>query len=115
MITNRVGVALRDIIAQQTRLKQIPGRRPESFIARKDFNDIIEYCRITRGDKKDVARRLEWWRAQAEQLEQEPLPPLSEPTEETGAPQRKKRRRRRRKPPGSKGPRPNSSAERETP
>jgi len=96
-ITNRAGLALRDIIAQQTRLKQIPGRRPQVFIARKDFNDIIEYCRITRGGKKDVARQLEWWLAQAAQ--QEPVP-LSERTEETGAPQRKKRRRRRRKPHG---------------
>jgi poly(A) polymerase len=105
-ITNRVGLALRDIIAQQMRLKQIPGRRPQAFVARKDLGDIIEYCRITHGDKKDVAGRLEWWRAQAEQMEQEPLPPLSkrteetEETEETGAPQRKKRRRRRRKPHG---------------
>lgn len=99
-ITNRVGFALRDIIAQQTRLKQIPGRRPQALIARKDFNDIIEYCRIVHGDKKDVAGRLEWWRAQAEQMVQEPLPPLSKRTGETGAPPRKKRRRRRRKQPG---------------
>jgi len=96
-ITNRVGVALRDIIAQQTRLKQIPGRRPQAFIARKDFNDIIEYCRIAHGDRKDVAGRLEWWRTQAEQMGQEPLPPLSTLTEEAEAPLRKKRRRRRRK------------------
>ncbi|MHB8058830.1 MAG: polynucleotide adenylyltransferase PcnB [Desulfuromonadaceae bacterium] len=96
-ITNRVGLALREIIAQQVRLKLIPGRKPQAFIARKDFGDIIEYCRITRGDMKDVAGRLEWWLAQA--AEQEPVP-LSERTEESGAPQRKKRRRRRRKPQG---------------
>jgi poly(A) polymerase len=94
-IANRVGLALRDIIAQQMRLKQIPGRRPQAFIARKDLGDIIEYCRMTRGDRKDVARQLEWWLAQT--AGQEPLP-LSERTEETGAPPRKKRRRRRRKP-----------------
>lgn len=100
-ITNRVGVALRDIIAQQTRLKKIPGRRPQALIARKDFNDIIEYCRIVHGDGKDVARQLEWWLAQAEQQE-----PLSPPAglEETEAPQRRrKRHRRRRKPSGSIG------------
>ncbi|MGB9080979.1 MAG: polynucleotide adenylyltransferase PcnB [Desulfuromonadaceae bacterium] len=96
-ITNRVGLALRDIIAQQMRLKQIPGRRPQAFIARKDFNDIIEYCRITRGGKKDVAGRLEWWLAQTAQ--QEPVP-LSDHTKEIEAPPRKKRRRRRRKPHG---------------
>lgn len=99
-ITKSVGFALRDIIAQQMRLKQIPGRRPQSFIARKDFNDIIAYCRIVHGNRKDVAGRLEWWRVQAEQMELEPLPPLSERSEEIGAPPRKKRRRRRRKPQG---------------
>ncbi len=93
-ITNRVGLALRDIIAQQMRLRQIPGRKPQAFIARKDFNDIIEYCRITRGGKKDGARQLEWWMAQTAQ--QGPVP-LSENTEEIGAASRKKRRRRRRK------------------
>jgi poly(A) polymerase len=99
-IANRAGLALRDIIALQTRLKQIPGRKPQAFIARKDFNDIIEYCRIVHGGKKDVAGRLEWWLDQAEQQEQKPVPPQSELTEETGAQPRKKRRRRRRKPHG---------------
>lgn len=98
MIMNRVGNALCSIISQQTRLKKIPGRKPESFIARRDFNDIIEYCRITRGDKKDVAKQLDWWTAQAQQQGPVPLPTLSKVTESDAAPQRKKRRRRRRKP-----------------
>ncbi|GFE62627.1 polynucleotide adenylyltransferase PcnB [Geobacter sp. AOG2] len=96
MITNRVGLALRDIIGQQTRLKKIPGRRPESFIARPDFNDIIEYCRTTCGDKKDVVTQLGWWEAQARQ--QAPVPLPRELTKEAGAPQRKRKRRRRRNP-----------------
>lgn len=100
MIANRVGIALRDIICQQMRLKKIPGRRPESFIARHDFNDIIEYCRITRGDKKDVVKQLDWWAAQAKQ--QAPVPLPSEFTEETEAPQRKRKRRRRRRNPNAK-------------
>jgi poly(A) polymerase len=99
-ITNRVGLALREIIALQTRLRQIPGRRPQAFVARKDFSDIIEYCRITRGDRKDVARQLEWWLAQAEQNEHEPLPALNKRSEKGEAPPSKKRRRRRRKPQG---------------
>lgn len=100
-ITNRVGIALRDIIAQQTRLKNIPGRRPQAFIARRDFNDIVEYCRIVHGDRKDVARRLEWWLAQAEQ--QEPVPQPSGLIEEVEtAPRKRKRRRRRQKPHGAK-------------
>jgi poly(A) polymerase len=96
MIMNRVGIALREIISQQTRLNKIPGRKPEAFIARRDFNDIIEYCRITRGDKKDVDKQLDWWAAQAQQ--QGPVPLPYEGTTETQAPQRKRKRRRRRKP-----------------
>jgi poly(A) polymerase len=98
-IANRVGLALRDILALQMRLKQIPGRKPQAFIGRKDLGDIIDYCRIVQGDEKGVVGRLEWWLAQAEQ--QKSVPPQSGLSEEIEAPQRKrKRRRRRRKPHG---------------
>jgi poly(A) polymerase len=93
MIMNRVGNSLCSIISQQYRLNRVPGRRPESFIARRDFNDIIAYCRITRGDNKDVAKQLDWWEAQARQQGALPLP--SEGTTETRAPQQKRKRRRR--------------------
>jgi poly(A) polymerase len=97
MIMNRVAMALRDIISQQTRLKKIPGRKPEVFIARRDFCDITAYCRITGGDSKDVSKQLEWWMAQAEQ--QVPvLLPREEPKDSKSS-QRKKKRRRRRNPP----------------
>jgi len=95
MIANRVGIALRDIISLQMRLKKIPGRRPELFIARHDFTDIIDYCRITRGNKNDVIKQLDWWVAQAAQ--HEPLMQLSEQTDGFEIPQRKKKRRHRRR------------------
>jgi poly(A) polymerase len=101
LIMNRVGNALCNIISQQTRLNKIPGRKPESFIARRDFHDIIAYCRITRGDNKDVAKQLDWWTAQPQQ--QAPAPPPTKPSENGAAPQTKKRRRRRRKPSGKSG------------
>ncbi|GAM10321.1 poly(A) polymerase I [Geobacter sp. OR-1] len=100
MIANRVGMALRDIISQQMRLKKIPGRRPETFISRHDFNDIIEYCRVTRGDKKEVGKQLDWWAAQAEQQAPVPVPP--ELMRETEALPRKRKRRRRRRNPNAK-------------
>ncbi len=100
MIANRVGIALRDIISQQMRLKKIPGRRPESLIARNDFSDIIEYCRITRGSRNDIVKQLDWWETRAGQLSQTPT--ADEPAEETGAPQRKRKRRRRRRSPDAK-------------
>jgi len=99
MIMNRVGMALRDIISQQTRLNKIPGRRPEAFIARNDFTDIVEYCRITRGDNRDVIKQLEWWTDQAQQQTPEPRP--LDLGEESPAPQRKKKRRRRRRKPAA--------------
>jgi poly(A) polymerase len=100
MVANRVVNALRDIISQQMRLKKIPGRRPDAFICRPDFGDIIEYCLIARGDRKDVVKQVDWWEAQAKQ--QTPVPVPSGLTEETGAPQRKRKRRRRRQNPGAK-------------
>ncbi len=90
------GWRLRDIISQQSRLNKIPGRRPDSFTARKDFNDIIEYCRITRGDRKDVTKQLEWWTAQAKQQPVLLSPP--DTSDNDTAPQRKRKKRRRRKP-----------------
>jgi poly(A) polymerase len=96
MIMNRVAISLRTILCEQMRLKRIPGRRPEAFIAHRDFSDIIEYCRITRGDKKDVSRQLDWWLDQAQQ--QEPMTISFESTGDTEAPKPKRKRRRRRKP-----------------
>jgi len=98
MIPNRTGMALRDIISQQIRLKKIPGRRPEMFIARNDFKDILEYCRICCADKKEVGRQLDWWEAQAKQ----PTPVQIRLTEETGSQPRKRKRRRRRRNPNEK-------------
>jgi poly(A) polymerase len=78
------------------RLNKIPGRRPDALAARKDFSDIIEYCRVTRGNRNDVVKQLEWWTAQALQT-LATLPPV---TAEGGTTPkgRKKRRRRRGKP-----------------
>ena len=93
MIMNRVAISLRTIIGDQMRLKKIPGRRPEAFIAHRDFGDIIEYCRITRGDKKDVAKQLDWWVDQAQQ--QAPVHMSVERARSNEAPKSKRKRRRR--------------------
>jgi poly(A) polymerase len=97
MIMNRVGIALRDIISQQTRLNKIPGRKPETFVARRDFDDIIAYCRITAGNTPNHARQLDWWLACAKEHEGA----VSLPTEASQGievPHRKRKRRRRRNP-----------------
>ena len=99
MIANRLGGALRDIIRHQMRLMKIPGRRSEAFAARNDFNDIVEYCRITRGNDKEVAKRLDWWTALSRQ--QTPAAPPVNLPEDNDAPQRKRKRRRRRRKPNT--------------
>lgn len=96
MIMNRVAIALRDIISQQTRLKKIPGRRPDAFVARRDFHDIVAYCRITRGDKQEIVKQLDWWEDLARQQLTASVP--DKPGTQTETPERKKKRRRRRKP-----------------
>lgn len=95
MIANRVGIALRDIISLQMRLKKIPGRRPELFIGRHDFTDIIDYCRVTCGNKDDVIKQLDWWLDQA--ARHEPVTQLPEQIDRLEIPQRKKKRRHRRR------------------
>ena len=95
MITNRGGQSLRDILSQQHRLNKVPGRRPEAFIARPDFADIVEYCRVTRGNDADVVKRLRWWTDLAHGMPSA-MPPAGPSNDE--APRNKRRRRQRRKP-----------------
>jgi poly(A) polymerase len=99
MIANRVGLGLRDIIRHQMRLMKIPGRRPEAFATRHDFNDIVEYCRINRDSDKEVAKRLDWWTALSRQQASVPVP--ADLPEDNDAPQRRRRRRRRRRKPNT--------------
>ena len=101
MITNRVGTALRDILSQQMRLKKIPGRRPDAFVSRHDFSDIIAYCRATRGNQQDVATQLDWWAARVQQLAT--ASSSGESAGESETPQRKRKRRRRRHPNKKRG------------
>ncbi len=97
MIPNRVGTALRDIIAQQARLKKIPGRRPETFITRHDFTDIVQYCRLTRGADKEVTKRLDWWEDRAGQQELNKEGTVPEAGQHAEKPRRRARKRRRRR------------------
>ncbi len=97
MIMNRVGIALRDIISQQMRLNKIPGRKPEAFVVRRDFDDIIAYFRITACEEPNHARQLDWWLACAKEHEGA-LPVSPEASQGIEAPHRKRKRRRRRKP-----------------
>lgn len=95
MITNKVAMALRDIIGQQQRLTRMPGRKHHLFMARPDFTDILTYCQVTRGTQQEVAAQLTWWHEQAAQGMGAPL--QSSQTGEDSAPHQRPRKRRRRR------------------
>jgi poly(A) polymerase len=92
-IPHRVGVAVRDILAIQNRLRRIPGKRPEGLLARACFQDALAYlrcrCEVT-GEDHGV---LAWW----ERYEQEHVLPAAEKQEVKQEAARPRRRRRRKK------------------
>ena len=92
-IPHRVGVAVRDILAIQNRLRRIPGKRPEGVLARGCFRDALAYlrcrCEVTGEDRGILA----WWK----RYEQEHVIPSAEKREEKPEAGRPRRRRRRRK------------------
>jgi poly(A) polymerase len=92
-IPHRVGVAVRDILSIQNRLRRIPGKRPEGVLARGCFRDALAYlrcrCEVT-GDDRGI---LAWW----ERYEQEHVMPPAEKQAEKPEAGRQRRRRRRKK------------------
>jgi len=98
-IPHRMGVAVRDILSIQNRLRRIPGKRPEGVLGRPCFRDALDYlrcrCEVT-GDERGI---LSWW----EKFERERAAPvqkrLGEPPK-TARP-RGRRRNRSKKPPAN--------------
>jgi poly(A) polymerase len=92
-IPHRVGVAVRDILTLQNRLRRIPGKRPEGVLARGCFRDALAYlrcrCEVTGDDRGTLA----WWEHYEEQ---NVMPPVEtqEKAPEAGRPRRRRRRRR---------------------
>ena len=89
-IPHRVGVAVRDILAMQNRLRKIPGKRPERVLGRSCFPEALAYlrcrCEITGEDGGLSA----WW----ERFVRENVIP---PTEKQGKDPKAGRPRRRRR------------------
>ena len=60
-IPHRIGLAVREILVLQGRLRRIPGKRPQGVVARLAFNDALAYlncrCEVTGGGRKV----LDWW------------------------------------------------------
>lgn len=60
-IPHRVALAVRDIMALQFRFRKMPGKRPQSVLARPNFPDALAYLRCQSemtGEGTDI---LTWW------------------------------------------------------
>lgn len=96
---NRVAILMREILTSQQRLRKIPGRHAEAFIARHGFPEALAYLRfvsnITGEDKKILA----WW----EKFQSDPSLCSAAVQPEAEHRQKPRRRRRRRKKPAQPG------------
>ncbi len=89
-IPHRVGVAVRDILAMQNRLRRIPGKRPERVLGRSCFPEALAYLRCRCGITGEDGGILAWW----ERFVRENVIP---PTEKQGKDPKAGRPRRRRR------------------
>jgi len=92
-IPHRVGVAVRDILAMQNRLRRIPGKRPERVLGRGCFPEALAYLRCRCGITGEDGGILAWW----ERFAGENVIPPMEKQDETPKARRPRRRRRGRK------------------
>lgn len=91
-IPHRVALAVRDIMVLQYRFRKMPGKRPQSVLARPGFPDALAYllCQSeTTGEGADI---YTWWQSYAKD---QVLPPAALQIDTVA--QRPKKRRRRRK------------------
>ncbi len=96
-IPHRMGVAVRDILSIQNRLRRIPGKRPEGVLGRTCFRDAMDYlrcrCEVT-GDEKGI---LAWWEKFARERDLPVQEKRGDPPK--SARPRGRRRKRSKKPP----------------
>jgi poly(A) polymerase len=93
-IPHRVGLAAREVLALQGRLRKIPGKRPQGVLACHGFDDALAYLRCRSEVTGEGGKILAWW----ERFARENIrPALEEEGEhgEAGRPRRIKRRRKR--------------------
>ena len=91
-IPHRVALAVREIMILQNRFRKMPGKRPQSVLARPAFMDALAYLRCyceSTGEGSDVGT---WWEKYAESRV---LPQVAAKKEEVGENRRPRRRKRR--------------------
>ncbi|WP_298271742.1 polynucleotide adenylyltransferase PcnB [Geobacter sp.] len=96
-VPHRIGLAVREMLALQHRLRKIPGKRPQAVLARNCFAEAIAYLRCRSLLTGEGMKVLDWW----ERYARESVMPAVEAGvgEGEGEPRRRRRRRRRGKKP----------------
>ncbi len=91
-IPHRVGLAVRDILTLQHRLRKIPGKRPHCVVARPGYGDAAEYLRRRSEVTGEDTKLLAWW----ERFSAESVPPPADVRkQQPGGAGRRRRRRKR--------------------
>lgn len=60
-IPHRIGLAVREVLALQGRLRKIPGKRPQGVLTRHGFNDALGYLRCRCEVTGEGVKVLAWW------------------------------------------------------
>lgn len=97
-VPHRIGLAMREIIALQHRLRRIPGKRPQAVLARAGFAEAIAYLRCRCSMDGEDAKVLAWWERYARDSV---MPPVesSAAGSDVNKPRRRRRRRTGKRPP----------------
>ena len=93
-IPQRILMKLREILLLESRLVNVPGRKPQNVVVRHGFTEAMEYLQLQAEHDRDLLKSVRWW----ERYAGDNPPPLENPSEAPPAGPRRKRRPRRRKP-----------------
>ncbi|NJD90181.1 MAG: polynucleotide adenylyltransferase PcnB [Geobacter sp.] len=93
-IPQRVLMKLREILLLESRLVNVPGRKPQNVVARHGFAEAMEYLQLQAEHDHDLLKSVRWW----ERYAGDNPPPAEQSSDGDSAEPRRKRRPRRRKP-----------------
>ena len=93
-IPQRILMKLREILLLESRLVNVPGRKPQNVVARHGFAEAMEYLQLQAEHDCELLKSVRWW----ERYAGDNPPPVERPAASDNAEPRRKRRPRRRKP-----------------
>lgn len=93
-IPQRILMKLREILLLESRLINVPGRKPQNVVSRHGFAEAMEYLQLQAEHDRELLKSVRWW----ERYAGDNPPPAEKLSADDSAEPRKKRRPRRRKP-----------------